>query len=119
MELLGTKNGSTPGPTAAKAEAAYNAQVAAQKEKVGAVCISSLFPAVGGSGLMLNTLSSYAPGLSSSLQTVRSAVRRMVNILFLFHSYVFRITKLLQRRRRNPHPSRRLPQERSQTRSTL
>lgn len=33
MELLGTKNGSTPGPTAAKAEAAYNAQVAAQKEK--------------------------------------------------------------------------------------
>ncbi|VDO21366.1 unnamed protein product [Haemonchus placei] len=34
MELLGTKNGSTPGPTAAKAEAAYNAQIAAQKEKV-------------------------------------------------------------------------------------
>ncbi|KAK6025603.1 zinc finger, C2H2 type [Ostertagia ostertagi] len=33
MELLGTKNGSTPGPTAAKAEAAYNAQIAAQKEK--------------------------------------------------------------------------------------
>ncbi|EPB67512.1 zinc finger, C2H2 type [Ancylostoma ceylanicum] len=33
MELLGTKNGSTPGPTAAKAEAAYNAQLAAQKEK--------------------------------------------------------------------------------------
>ena len=34
MELLGTKNGSTPGPTAAKAEAAYNAHLAAQKEKV-------------------------------------------------------------------------------------
>ncbi|KAJ1374496.1 hypothetical protein KIN20_037197 [Parelaphostrongylus tenuis] len=33
MELLGTKNGSTPGPTAAKAEAALNAQIAAQKEK--------------------------------------------------------------------------------------
>ncbi|WKY11728.1 hypothetical protein Q1695_003357 [Nippostrongylus brasiliensis] len=33
MELLGTKNGSTPGPTAAKAEAVYNAQIAAQKEK--------------------------------------------------------------------------------------
>ncbi|KJH48541.1 zinc finger, C2H2 type [Dictyocaulus viviparus] len=33
MELLGTKNGSTPGPTAAKAEATYNAQIAAQKEK--------------------------------------------------------------------------------------
>ncbi|KAK6753923.1 hypothetical protein RB195_013111 [Necator americanus] len=32
MELLGTKNGSTPGPTAAKAEAAYNAQLA-QKER--------------------------------------------------------------------------------------
>uniref|UniRef100_A0A158P606 C2H2-type domain-containing protein n=1 Tax=Angiostrongylus cantonensis TaxID=6313 RepID=A0A158P606_ANGCA len=34
MELIGTKNGSTPGPTAAKAEAAYNAQIAAHKEKV-------------------------------------------------------------------------------------
>ena len=32
MELLGTKNGSTPGPTAAKAELAYQQQNA-QKEK--------------------------------------------------------------------------------------
>ena len=37
MELLGTKNGSIPGPTAAKAEIAYAAQLAAaaNKEKVG------------------------------------------------------------------------------------
>uniref|UniRef100_A0A1I7XUG1 C2H2-type domain-containing protein n=1 Tax=Heterorhabditis bacteriophora TaxID=37862 RepID=A0A1I7XUG1_HETBA len=33
MELLGTKSGSTPGPTAAKAEVAYQAHLAAQKEK--------------------------------------------------------------------------------------
>lgn len=51
MELLGTKNGSTPGPTAAKAEAAYNAQLAAQKEKVRIVMLcfqskSKAFPVV-------------------------------------------------------------------------
>ncbi|CAI4231594.1 unnamed protein product [Auanema sp. JU1783] len=33
MELLGTKNGSTPGPTAVKAEATYQAQQAANKTR--------------------------------------------------------------------------------------
>lgn len=34
MELLGTKNGTIPGPTAAKAEIAYAAQQAANAQRV-------------------------------------------------------------------------------------
>lgn len=36
MELLGTKNGTIPGPTAAKAEIAYAAQQAANAQRVRA-----------------------------------------------------------------------------------
>ena len=42
MELLGTKNGSTPGPTAAKAEIAYQQQNA-QKEKDKVILLAVFF----------------------------------------------------------------------------